>query len=128
LASEGHGFRDPQEEAQALGQRERPRQGPVEPVSLHPFHRVEGPPVGERTHVVDRNDPGMLESCQHLSFAAQAGLDAGVRHVDHLERDPPLELGIFHDVDGAHAAGASDAGEAVLRPREIRLAHRRAQP
>ena len=77
---------------------------------------------------MDRNDPGMLEPCQNLRFAAQAGFDAGVRHVDHLERDPPHELRVVHHVDGAHAAGASDAGEAVLRPREIRLAHRRAQP
>jgi len=57
---ESDGLGDAEEQPQALRQRHRLRQAAVEPVALHPLHRVERPPVGKRAGVVHRHDPGML--------------------------------------------------------------------
>ena len=59
---EGDRLRDAEEESQASAQRDWTGNVPVEPISLHPFHRVIGASVGQGANVMHGHHAGMLET------------------------------------------------------------------
>ncbi len=124
---ERHRIGDLREEPQALGERDRAGEMPIQAIALYPLHRVERAAVGKRADLVHRDDPGMLEPGKHLRLAPQARLEAGIGKVENLEGHAPAQLGVLDHVDGPHAARARDSDELILRAGEIGLPDRGAQ-
>jgi len=86
--------------------------------SLHQFHHQRA-----LFDAVDLRDVGMIERCQHLGFALEAGdalgvVGEGLRQ--HLNGDLALQFGVGGAVDGTHTALAELGDNSVVSDRFLR--------
>ncbi len=88
----------------------------VEPMAADALHRVEDATVGQRPHVVDGHEPGVLELGEDPGLLAETLGDPrrGLGETHHLERDLAAELPVVGQVDRGHSPLAEDRDRVVL--------------
>ena len=115
------GVADTQENSQAVRNRSNRLYVPVETAAFNEFHGVEDAAIGERSHVVNGHDAGMLESGQHASFTNKTIGEIAVcsRNFEDFQGHAPLEILVLHGVDNTHAAARNTIQQAITCASEI---------
>lgn len=95
----------------------------IEPAAAHKLHRIVDPAIGQRTDVVNRNDPGMLEPSDDLRFAnhAVAQVFRNLGRIQDFDRDEPVEFRILRQIHRAHAAAPELFYKGVLGRTKVRI-------
>ncbi len=110
-----------QEKPQAVRRRIYGSNKFVQPLAFDKFHGVEDAAIGKRSHIVHRNDAGMLESGEHAGFAnepvCEIAIDSG--NIEHFQRDATLEILVFRGVDDAHAAACDAFDQPITRTGKV---------
>ena len=102
-----------------LGDRDRER------ATLHDRHRVEGPPVGPASGVVDRDDPRVAEASGQRGLGDELPGGLGVASDRQLDRQRASEPSVVDRTDLTHATAAEQTALAVaLGLVELELAER----
>jgi hypothetical protein len=94
----------------------------VEAAPVHELHRVVDTPVGKSSHVVDRDDAGVLQAGQdtRLTDHSRPSVLVEARHAQDLERDVPIENPISRPIHLSHAALGDRLQHLVASSRKIR--------
>ena len=104
---ERHRVADPLEHPEAVAHHGMAAEVLAQRHTSDAFHHVEQPPVGQPSHVVDRDDAGVFETGQNARLALEPAFQARARdRVGHLHRDLAAEHLVARQVDGPHASAA----------------------
>lgn len=119
---ESHGLADFLKDAQKIGQRARLLRVLIQPAALHEFHYVKNAAIRQLADVVYRHDARMLELRDDARFAQHAGRQVAGRvgRVQDFQSHLAPKLGIFREINRAHAAARKFFEQPVLRAVQIR--------
>src|SRR6266436_1978207 len=115
---ERYGFANSQKKSQTFGKRRYAVEKLIDTRTLHKFHNIKNPAVGQSACVVHRNDARMLELREHTRFAYEPLFQSteGVGRVQHFDRDAAVQCFILRCINSSHAATRQKLQQAVTRP------------
>src|SRR5947207_7348880 len=110
--------------SQPISERSMLRRIVIETTAAHKLHSIKHSTISQRADVVNWNNSRVLEARNDLRFAnhAIAKIVSDFRCVEDFDRDQPVELSIFGQIHGAHAATRQFFDERVLGGTEVRIA------
>ena len=104
---ERHRVADPLEHPEAVPHRRMAAEVLAQRHTSHAFHHVEQPPIGQPSHIVNRNDAGMFEAGEDARLALEPAFEARAGdRVGYLHRDLAAERFVARQVDSSHATAA----------------------
>lgn len=101
-----YGFTNLFEDPQAIGNGAKLGDMLIQATPLHQLHGVEHASIWKGLHIVNRDDPGMLQPRNHAGLAQQTRreISSGIRDPDHLQSHLATQSSILDAVNAPHPA------------------------